>query len=431
METLSNIFMDVLNDIAEEDDDFLLPTNVDEKKPFEPIKGLRRSAPKILMDTGKLSHDEFSKARQDIQKKLGHTVFGGSDTGAILGTSSYTSAQELFHEKTTGENLRNNQGKSWQFLGGHESEDLIAVLTQEYWKKHGNHSVAIINDTNMYQCQTTNADGTLRYPFAVANLDRIILLDGKRGIMECKTVLDFQKQKALEKGIIPPEYESQCRYYMATTNLMFAIISFYWGPAEKEFRSFIIRRDFELEQNLMETVRDFWIHVERKQEPDFKTLNPLLSLSWYRRYYAVIDNNLPELSFEDKEAEVEAIISYNEQIKQLKAQIQEIEDKKNDIYADWSKQFGFAGIGSVELSDGSTASIERVISYCKQKLDVEKLSNDKPDLYKTYLTLFNEDAFKADYPELYDKYLEEKRINLKTTAEPFKIKTRKLKKRII
>ena len=435
MDTFNNVFMDVLNDIAkqgkDQDEELLLPTNDNSPAAFVPIKGLKRKDPLILMDTGKLTHDEFSKVRQEIQAKLGHTVFGGSDTGAIMGVSTYTSAQELYNEKTTGKSIRNNTGKSWMFLGGHESEDLIAKLTCEYWKKHGNHIVAVINDTNMYQCQTLNADGTLRYPFAVGNLDRIILLDGKKGVMECKTVIDFKKQKAIAKGIIPPDYEMQCRYYMAIKNLNFAIISFYWGPAENQFRSFIIRRDYELEQNLMEDVRKFWICVEKKLEPDFKAYNPLLVSKWYRRYFEYIDTTLPEVDMKGQEDEVEAIISYNEQIKALKEEIKQLEDMKTDIYTNWLSQFEYAGIGSLELSDGSTATIERVISYHKQNLDIEKLKAEKPDVYKAYLRAFDEDAFKSENPDIYEDYLEKKVVNTESAAEPFKVRARKLKKGVI
>ncbi len=435
MDTFNNVFMDVLNDIAEtqknDEDELLLPTNETTATVFIPVKGLKRREPKVLLNTAGMSDEAFSKIRQDIQKTLGHTVLGGSDTGAVMGVSTYTTGQELYNEKTTGESHRDKKGKSWLFLGGHASEDLIAKLTVEYWKKHGNHSVAIINDTNMYQCQTMNADGTLRYPFAVGNLDRIIILDGKKGVMECKTVADFNKQKAIAKGIIPPDYECQCRDYMAIMNLNFAIISFYWGPAENQFKSFIIRRDLELEQNLMECMRDFWIHVENKTQPDFKAYNPLLVMNWYRRYYSVIDNTQPEVDMTGREDEVESVVSYNEQIKKLKEEIKELEDMKADIYAGWMGEFKYAGFGCAELSDGRIAQVERVLSYCKQNLDIEKLSAERPDIYKTYCNAFNEDAFKTDYPDLYNDYLEELKVNTKTTAEPFKVKATKLKKGVI
>lgn len=432
MDTFNNVFMDVLNDISSNgEDDLLFPTNETETV-FTPIKGLKRRKPKILMDTKNMSHEDFSRARQEIQKSLGHTVLGGSDTGAVMGVSTYTSKQELYHEKTTGENKRDNAGKSWIFLGGHESEDLIAALTKEYWKIHGNHSVAILNDTGMYQCQTLNEDGTLRYPFAVGNLDRVINLDGKTGVMECKTVMNFEKIQALKKGIIPPDYECQCRYYMAIMDYNFAIISFYWGPSENEFKSFIIRRDFELEQNLMEEMRDFWLHIESKQEPDFsKVYNPSLVSNWYKRYYASIDTTLPEIDMTGQEDEIETVLSLNEQIKDLKKQIKDLEDMKTDIFSNWLQQYGYAGIGYAELSDGQIVSVERIISYQKQNIDLEKLKNDLPDLYETYANKFNEDAFKTDYPDIYQEYLEAPKVNLKSKTDPFKLNARKLKKGVI
>ncbi len=431
MENISNVFMDVLNDIAEQKEELDLPTNSENTAPFVPIKGLKRNPPKVLIDTGNMTHEQFSIARQDIQKELGHTVFGGSDTGKVLGLSSWGTAQRLYVEKTTGKSY-SDDSDSWILAAGHALEAACAELTIKYWKKHGNHSVVMLNDTGMYQCQTKNADGTLRYPFAVGNLDRIILMDGKKGVQECKSIANTgatkAKRDAIKKGICPSDYESQCRYYMAIMNLDFTIISFIWGNTEADFASFIIRRDFELEQNLMESMRDFWLHVERKEEPDYKNYNALSVCKWYRKYYSIIDTTLPELDLTGTEGNVEELLAIDTRIKELTEQINELKERKADIHAEWLAIFKEAGKGQVTLSDGRNVQIERKVAYKTQTLDLERLEKEKKDLYLSYLTAFDTDKFKADYPDLYEEYLTPKVVNPNSTSEPFKIRVSKAKK---
>lgn len=53
-----------------------------------------------------------------------------------------------------------------------------------------------------------NEDGSLRYPFALANIDGLVDINGKLGIFEAKTTStrSHAVRDYWEKGIIPPYY---------------------------------------------------------------------------------------------------------------------------------------------------------------------------------------------------------------------------------
>ena len=100
------------------------------------------------------------------------------------------------------------------------------------------------------------------YPFARANVDRMIV--GENAGLECKTanVLSLQRYK---NGEYPSEYYCQCMHYMAVTGAerwYLAVLVF-----GTEFKIFTIDRDEEEIAALMEAERSFWENNVQKHEP--------------------------------------------------------------------------------------------------------------------------------------------------------------------
>ncbi len=387
-----------------------LPTNE-----AVPKLKLKRFAPIKLFDTGSLSNDEFSKIRQEIEKALGHKVLGGSDTGKALGISKFVSPQELYDQKAglKPEIQLENPDKKWIFTAGHAFEDGVAQLTKLFWEEK-KHAVSIINDTNMYQCATKDEKGLLRYPFAVGNLDRIIIIDGKKGVLELKTTSRL--------GEIPKEYILQCRYYMAITNLDFAIISICAGNSKSSFKSVLIRRDMELEESLMESMRDFWLLIEEGGERKIKGANASLMLSYLNKYYGDIDETLPIVDMSSKRDEISEVLKIDEKIKNLETEIKSLKERKTELYAEWTSIYKKSAEAVVETAEGIRVLVKRTPGYFSEEIDEERLRKEEPETYKRYLTLFNKSLFKAEEPEKYKDYLKPKMVNPESKKEAFSLK---------
>ena len=100
------------------------------------------------------------------------------------------------------------------------------------------------------------------YPFALANIDRMIV--GENAGLECKTtsILNLKKFK---NGEFPETYYCQCVHYMAVTGAVrwhLAVLVLNQG-----FYPFTIERDDAEIQALMQAEKEFWKYVEKDTPP--------------------------------------------------------------------------------------------------------------------------------------------------------------------
>ena len=420
---MKNAILDFFDNFDEELPLDCLPTNTAPEK-FD-TSSLRRQAPIKLLDTINMTDEEFSSVRQNIEKALGYHVLGGSDTGKALGISRFVSAQELYDAKVGNapEVKVNDDSKKWIFTAGHAFEEGVAKLTKLYWEQKG-YSVKIDNDTGMYQCGTRDKNGELRYPFAVGNLDRVITVNGKKGVLEIKTTsFNAEKITKLRNGEIYPEYLTQIRYYMAITNYDFAVISVCWGSGPQDFVSIVIHRDLDTENELMESMRDFWLLIEEGGKRKIPDGTPSLLLSYLKRYYGDVDETAPMADMDGEKDSVGKILALNEEISSLKAQIKALESQKSEIYNDWMRLFEKSGESVVILDDGRRICVKRTPGYNADILDEDKLKKEKPDIYQKFLKeTFDCASFKAEYKEIYSQYLFPKTINPESKKDAFSLK---------
>lgn len=372
-------------------------------------------APIKIMDTANMSEEEFSFARQKIGEICGGVSFGGSDVAAIFGLSKWTSPLELFEQKRGIKPKLNFERNTYAKTAGHALEEAVAQLTLVWFSQNEPQlKVEITNDTGMYQHGDFDEEtGEFLYPFAVANLDRIITINGKRGILECKTLYAGDKvSKALwRSGQVPIYYELQVRYYMEIMNLDYCVVSCLWGTSPADMAVIIVRRNFEKGKLLMETVKHFANAVLGLEEPVFEDCDPYLLSDYYTRKFGEVEEketvelNVDELTI------VEAL-SLEDEIFNLKKKLEEKESEKELLYTQLYPLMKNADKGVISLPDGSKAYLTLKTSYKRQYLMTEKVKNDYPDIYKNYITEgFNESLFKKDYPDLYQECLSKKEVN--------------------
>ncbi len=192
------------------------------------------------------------------------TGIGGSDVSAILGLNKFKTALDLYRDKRGETDL--DDGQSEPAYWGTVLEDVVA---DEYARREGR-TVQRVNTM-------------MRHPshdFAIANIDRAVVRDGKRArwngvkllgtdrILECKTANGFAAQQWGEPGsdYVPQPYLVQCQWYMAITDTARTDLAVLIGG--QDFRVYRIPRDDELIDILLTEAAAFWQRVQDGIPPD-------------------------------------------------------------------------------------------------------------------------------------------------------------------
>lgn len=219
---------------------------------------------------------------------------GGSDASAIIGLNQYSSPYTVWADKL-GKLPPKEDNEAMRL--GRDLEDYVAKrFTEETGKKVRRENNIIINP---------------KYPFAHANVDRLIV--GEDAGLECKTtsILNLKKFK---NGEYPPTYYVQCVHYMMVTGAKkwyLAVLvlgqGFYW---------FEIERDEDEIAALARSEEAFWKLVESKQAPEVdgteSTTNTLTTI------YAEGNNNA-SVDLLAYDSTLKQYLSVGKQIKELKA----------------------------------------------------------------------------------------------------------------
>lgn len=184
-----------------------------------------------LVSTENMPHQEWLQWRK---KGL-----GGSDAGAVAGFSKYRSPVVVWLEKTG--KLEASQEESQAAKFGRKLEPVVA---DEFAERTG---LKIEPVHEMLQHP--------EHPFMLANLDRLIHMDGEHGVLECKTADKFFATEWDDEKI-PDHYYLQVQHYLAVTGLKFAYIAVLIGG--NDFRYKRIERNEEVIGYLVQIEKDFW-----------------------------------------------------------------------------------------------------------------------------------------------------------------------------
>jgi putative phage-type endonuclease len=303
---------------------------------------------KKLVSTIGLSHEEWLKYR-----KMG---IGGSDAGAICGLNPYSSAIHVYQDKMSKEIEEKDNEAMRQ---GRDLEEYVASRFME--------------ETGLKVRRANAIFYNEEHPFMFANVDRLVV--GENIGLECKTANLFNADK-WKGGDVPPHYLLQCYHYMAVTGAKAWYIAVL--ILGKEFKYAKVERDEEIINNLIKLETDFWNnHVCKGIMPDPDGSKPADEL--INQYFGTArsDTALLLQGFDEALQRREELNGIIERLEQEKRRIeQEIKLFMADAET--------AANTSYRITWKNTATA---------KLDVERLKQERPDIYEKYCKVTNSRRF--------------------------------------
>lgn len=274
-------------------------------------------------------------------KALRKQYIGGSDAASVLGMNSYRSRYTLWAEKT---------GRVPEFAGnlatdvGTYFEDFIAKrFEQETGKKVRKETHSIFND---------------KYPFAIANVDRVIV--GEDAVLECKFT-DSLNLKRYKNGEFPDRFYVQCVHYLAVTGKKKAYLAVLIG--NKEFKVFEIYRDEAEIEALMAEEKAFMKLIKSDTAPEADGTSS--TTETIKTIYA--DSNEDSVNLFAYEDALYQYMAVQTQIKELEAIKDEMANKVKVF-------MGEAGKGETDRFKVSWTSSER------STFDSKTFASDHPNL---------------------------------------------------
>jgi putative phage-type endonuclease len=218
---------------------------------------------------------------------------GGSDAAAACGLHPLVSPYELYLDKT-GSSVAEREDTERMQMGRALEDAIAAVYAERFGVKLRRHNAIRRHP---------------KYPWMLANPDRLI--EGARTGVEIKNVdalvYRFSQQWGEENSDeIPEPYLLQCQHYCA----VFGYDEWHLGAliGGNTLKRYIVRRDLELEEMLIETEHEFWRYVESRTPPavDYQRPNAIRLL---RRMYPGTNGEtitLPESAMHWHRVRVEA-----------------------------------------------------------------------------------------------------------------------------
>lgn len=381
------------------------------------------SIPLVLVeDTTTMSEDEWLAKRNE--------GIGGSDVAAILNKSPWKTNLELFHQKR---NIPCAIKKSFNQDAkdaGHIFESFVVYQTIRYFKAYYQIELklcktqeefnqcenGIFNDNRMYQC----GDG--KHPYVFANVDRLIKISGKIGIMECKTTNDGKYNRTViqnyKHGVPPSYYDLQCRHYMGGVNLDFAFLCVIWGFTLNNMACIRIDRDYEYEDFLFEQESKFWYCVQNNIEPDISDADVDLLNEYYYRFYGEVDPTLPPVFLDDTwEKQLNKLIELQDLRNMLEEKLDTIKDKQSEIAnllyptmqnhgrAYYRNKEGELLILQVKTPKKRATFVDLSNILESANFDWRALRAEYPEMWEDYQKeVFDVRSFRTEFPALFNKY---------------------------
>lgn len=193
-----------------------------------------------LVSTENMSHQEWLQYRK---KGL-----GGSDAGPVAGFSKYRTPVIVWLEKTGKIELTQEETQAARF-----GRKLEPVVADEFSERTGL-KIEPVHEILQHP----------EHPFMLANLDRIVHLDGKLGVLEVKTA-DKYLANEWDDEKIPDHYYLQVQHYLAVTGMDFAYIAVLIGGNDFRYKS--IERNEDVIRHLVQIEKDFWQLVVNDTPP--------------------------------------------------------------------------------------------------------------------------------------------------------------------
>lgn len=292
---------------------------------------------------------------------------GGSDVGAICGVSPFTSARQIYINKTGQfeESLQHSDAAKERMHFGHMLEPIVA---EEYYRRE-------LEGTNYH---LVDIDCTMQHkdhPWALANVDRLIVEvipqeDGSEvlkpvGILECKTTSEYMNDE-WESGEILLSYIYQLNWYLWILGLEKGVFACLVG-GNKFYSYEVFRNDELLNETIIPAAKSFWFdNVLALKEPEMQKTDTEFANG---KYSSVVKNS--EIVFEDDTTNklAETVFDCKAKIKELEGIMEEAQNRLKDRLKE--NEIGYCKDYTVKWSPRS-----------QTRVDTNMLKSNYPEIYE-------------------------------------------------
>lgn len=279
---------------------------------------------------------------------------GGSDVGAICGVSPFTSARQIYLNKTGQfqEALKPNDAAKERMHFGHMLEPIVA---DEYSQRTGNKVIAV-NATLVHK----------DHPWALANVDRLIVDDDGKpiGVLECKTTSEYMNEE-WESGEILLSYIYQLNWYLWILGLEKGAFACLVG-GNKFYYYDVFRNDELLENTIIPAAEKFWFeNVLALKEPEMQATDTDFANSIYS---TVVKNSEIALPDDETNELARTVFECKAKIKELEKIMAEAQNRIKDRLQD--NEIGYTKDYTIKWSPRSQV-----------RVDTDKLKTEFPEVY--------------------------------------------------
>jgi putative phage-type endonuclease len=283
---------------------------------------------------------------------------GGSDVGAICGVSPFTSARQIYLNKTGQypDELKPGEAAKERMYFGRMLEPVVA---DEYSKRTGARLISV-NATLQHK----------EFDWAIANVDRLIVDDEGRpiGILECKTTSEYNNEE-WENGELLMSYIYQLNWYLWILGMERGAFACLVG-GNKFYHYDVFRNDELLNDIIIPAAKSFWFdNVLALKEPEMQSTDTDFANSIYK---SVVKNS--EVTLEDDAANdlAKTIFDCKAQIKELTSVMEEAQNRIKDRLKD--AEIGYTRDYTIKWSPRA-----------QTRVDTDRLKNLFPEVYNQCL----------------------------------------------
>lgn len=280
---------------------------------------------------------------------------GGSDIGAICGVSPFTSARQVYFNKTGQfeEALKPGAATVERMKWGHLLEPIVA---DEFASRTGKKLVEV-------GATFAHKD----FPWMRANVDRLIVDDDGKpyGVLECKTTSEYNNEE-WESGDILLSYIYQLNWYLHILDLEYGAFACLVG-GNKFYYYDVFRNDELIGNTLLPAARHFWYeNVLKLVEPELQATDT----EYANTTYAKVEKNSELIMDGDVENELaRTVVECKKQIKELTATMEEAQNRLKDRLQE--HELGYTQDYTVKWSPRT-----------QTRVDTEMLKRDFPEVYE-------------------------------------------------
>ena len=281
---------------------------------------------------------------------------GGSDVGPICGVSPFTSARQIYLNKTGQytDAMKPGEAAQERMRFGHLLEPVVA---DEYAHRVKDEIKAIYT-----------VDATLchkDFPWALANVDRLIeYADGTLGILECKTTSEYGKDE-WDSGEILMTYIYQLNWYLWILGLEKGAFACLVG-GNKFYHYDVWRNDELLNETIIPAAKSFWFdNVLKLQEPLMQASDTDFANTLYS---SVVKNSEKTLDSDVANDLARTVFECKVQIKEITSTMEEAQNRLKDMLQD--TEIGYTKDFTVKWSPRS-----------QTRVDTDLLKTNFPEIY--------------------------------------------------